>query len=89
LHAGPHALWRAAAARARRRCLSAGEIKQVRPLGLVKPKRARERLKDGLGDTGGIAALELRVVGDADAGEQRDLFSPQARNAARAVAVGL
>jgi len=77
----------ASAARARCRCLSACEIKQVRPLGLVKPERAGERLKDGLGDTGRVAALELRVVGDADTGEQRDLFPAQAGKATRAVAV--
>jgi hypothetical protein len=51
LHAGTHALWRAAAARARRRCLSAGEIKQVRPLGLVKPQRARASASSTVSET--------------------------------------
>jgi hypothetical protein len=65
-----------------------GEIKQVRPLGPVKPQCAGERLEDGLGDTGGVPALELGVVGDADTGEQRDFFSAQAGNATRAGAIG-
>ena len=52
-------------------------------LGLVELQRPRERLEHGVGDTARVAALEPRVVVDADAGEQRDLFPAQARDAAR------
>jgi hypothetical protein len=48
----------------------------VRVFRLVELERAGERLEHGLGDAGGVAPLELGVVGDADTGEQRDLFPP-------------
>ena len=60
----------------------------MRSLRVVELEGTGERLEDGVGDAGGVAALELGVVGDADAGEQRDLFPSQAGNAARAMAVG-
>lgn len=60
----------------------------MRSLGLVELKRTCKRLEDALGDAGGVAALELRVISNADAGEQRNLFPSQARNPARAMAVG-
>jgi hypothetical protein len=40
--------------------LRASEVEEVCALGLVEPQRTRECLEDGLGDAGGIAALELR-----------------------------
>jgi hypothetical protein len=77
LHTGAVSLRRAAAAAGTRgRGLCTSEIKEVRAFRLVELERARERLEHGLGDAGGVAALELGVVGDADAGEQRDLFPP-------------
>jgi hypothetical protein len=55
-------------------CVAVQLARRFSSLGLVELKSARERLEDGLGDAGGVAALEFRVVGDADSGEQRDLF---------------
>ena len=66
----------------------AREIEQVGALGVVELQRPRERLEDGVGDTAGVAALEPRVVVDADAGEQRDLFAAETGYAPRAGAVG-
>ena len=51
-------------------------------LRLVELQRTGERLEDGVGDTARVAALEPRVVVDADAGEERDLLPAQARDAA-------
>ena len=39
----------------------------MRALGVVELQRPRKRLEDGVGDTRGVAALEARVVVDADA----------------------
>ena len=57
------------------RAACAGEIEEVRALGLVELKRTGERLEHGVGDAGGVAAFELGVVGDADAGERGDLLA--------------
>ena len=53
----------------------------MRPLHLVELQGPCERLEHGLGDAGDVAALEPRVVVDADAGEHRDLLPPKPRNA--------
>jgi NADPH-dependent curcumin reductase len=53
-------------------------------LDVVELERARERIEDRLGDAAGIAALEPRVVVDADACEQRDLFATQPGDAPQA-----
>lgn len=39
--------------------------------------RAGEGLQDAVGDTAGVAALQLDVVVGADTGQQRDLLAPQ------------
>ena len=54
----------------------AGEISQVLPLGLIELQGAAERLEHALGHPGEIAALELRVVLDADSSQVGDLASP-------------
>ena len=85
LHArAARAAWRGRR-RARRggRLRGAGEVEQVRALGLVELQRAGERLEHALGDAAHVAALEARVVRDADAGEHRDLLAAQPRHAPR------
>ena len=52
----------------------------MRALGLVELQRTHERLQHGLRDAAQVAALEPRVVVDADAGEERDLLTPEARH---------
>ena len=58
----------------------------MRALGIVELQRTHQRLEDGVGDAGRIAALELRVVGEADPRERRHLFAAQPWNPARASA---
>jgi hypothetical protein len=77
-HTWTHLLPRPAAALLRRRPLRLGEVVEVRSLGLLELERPCQLVENGLGDAGGVAALELCVVGDADAGEERDLFPAQA-----------
>jgi hypothetical protein len=50
----------------------------VRVFGLVQLQRAGERFEHALRYAGQVAALQARVVIDADAGEQGDLFPAQA-----------
>src|ERR687897_2423447 len=64
------------------RLARAGEVGEVDTLCLVELQRPRKRFEHGLGDTGEVAALEPRVVVDAHAGEERDLFPPEPGNAA-------
>ena len=56
----------------------------MRAFGVVQLQRADERLEHRLGDAAEVAALEARVVVDADAGEHRDLLAAQPRHAPRA-----
>ena len=49
--------------------LRADEVEEVGAFGVVELQRTRKSLEDGVGYTGGIAAFELGVVGDADTGE--------------------
>jgi hypothetical protein len=67
----------------RGRRLRAREIEEMRPLRLVELQRTRERLEHGLGDAARVAVLELRAVGDAGPGEQRDLFPARAAGRCR------
>ena len=57
----------------------------MRALGLVELERAGERLQHGLGDAAGVATLEPRVVIDADAGEDCDLFATETRDTPRSI----
>jgi hypothetical protein len=63
----------------------AGEVEQVRALGVVELQRARQRFEHAVRRPGQVAALQARVVGDAHAGQHRDLLAAQARDAAGAV----
>ena len=74
--------WRGTAARACRRPGGAGEVEQVRALGVVELETAGERFEHALGDAAQVAALHLGVVVDADAGEHRGLFAAQSGDAA-------
>ncbi len=89
LHAGAHLLRRRSALRARLRAgvRRAGEVEQVRPLGLVQLQRPRDRLQDAFRGAGEVPALEVGVVVDAHPGEQRRLFPAEPGDAAVA-AVG-
>jgi len=63
----------------------AGEVEEVRALRVVELKCTGQRLEDAVGGPGEVAPLQARVVRDADAGQDRDLLAPQARNAPGAV----
>ena len=64
----------------------AGEVEQVGSFGVVELERPGECLEHAFGDAVDVSALEARVVGDADAGQDGDLLTAQSRNASRAVA---
>ena len=57
-------------------------------LGVIELEGAGEGLEDAVGDAGRVAAFELGVIGDADAGERGDLLAAQPGNATRASAEG-
>jgi hypothetical protein len=46
------------------------EVEEMCALDLVQLQRPRERLQDAVRDAGRVAALEARVVVDADSGEE-------------------
>ena len=54
-------------------------------LGVVELKRASQCLQHALGGSAHVAALQPRVVRDADAGQDGDLLAAQPGNAAAAV----
>jgi hypothetical protein len=56
-------------------------VEQVRALDVGQRERAGDRLEDGVRLARGVAALEPRVVVDADPGEERDLLAAEARYA--------
>ena len=68
------------------RARGAGEIEEVRALGLIELERPPQRFEHELGDAADMAALQTPVVVGTDAGEGGDLFSTQPGNAALAVA---
>lgn len=47
----------------------------MRAFGVVELQRAGERFEDAFGDAAELAAFQAGVVGDADAGQDRDLFA--------------
>jgi hypothetical protein len=69
-------------------CAVRARPEEVGAFDLVELERSRERVEDAIGDTGGIAALEPRVVVDADPGEERDLFATEAGDATQPGAEG-
>ena len=70
-----------------RRLCRAGEVEEVRALGVVELERAGQRLQHALGDAADVAALQAGVVRDADAGQDGDLLAAQPGNAATPVGV--
>ena len=60
-----------------RRLCGAGEVEEVGALSLVELERPGERLEHALGDAADVTALQARVVRDADAGQDGDLFAAQ------------
>jgi hypothetical protein len=77
LHAGPHPLLAALARGGAARPGGAGEVEQVGPFRLVQLQRAGDSAEDLVGDAGGVALLQPRVVVDRDAGEHRDFLPAQ------------
>jgi len=59
----------------------------VRPLGFVELQRPRDPFEDVFGDAAGVAALESRVVLDADASEHRGLLAAQSLHSSPAAIV--
>jgi short chain dehydrogenase len=57
----------------------------VRAFGVVELQRAGEPFEHAFGDAADIAAFQAGVVGNADSGQDRDLFAAQSRNAPRTV----
>jgi hypothetical protein len=53
----------------------------VRAFGVVELQRAGERFEHAFGDAADVAALQAGVVGNADAGQDRDLLAAQSGNA--------
>lgn len=62
------------------------EVEQVGALGIVELQRSGDGVQDAVGRAGDRPAFELRVVVDADAGEEGDLLTSQARHAPLPVA---
>ncbi len=72
---------RAMPAPQQRRC-GAGQVEQVRALGLIQLQGAGECVKDGVGGAAGVAAFQAGVVVDAEPGQQRDLLPAEPGDAA-------
>ena len=68
----------------RRRGGGAGEVDQVRALGVVELERVSERVQDAVGGAGGVATLQALVV--LDAGQRRHLLAAEAGHLAAAPA---
>jgi NADP-dependent 3-hydroxy acid dehydrogenase YdfG len=60
----------------------------VGALGILESQRVRERIKDGIGGAGGVAALQALVVLDAHPGKRGDLLAPQNTTGRIAVITG-
>src|SRR6266498_794557 len=80
LHARPHPLRCRAATPSRRRVPYTCEVEKLCSLGLGELKRTSERFQNGLRSARHIAALEARVVIDADPGEERDFLPAEPWN---------
>ena len=87
MHRGPNPLWGCPAG-----CAGgaggADQIDEMGPLGLIQLQGASDAVDDALGDAGGVAALEPRVVLAGDAGQEGDLVAAQARDPSTLSAVG-
>ena len=63
----------------------AGEVEEVGALGVVELERPGQCLQHALGGAAHVSAFQARVVLDAHAGQDRDLFAAQSGNATSAV----
>jgi len=63
----------------------AGEIEEMAALGVVELERPGQCLQHALGGAAHVSALQARVVRDAHAGQDRDLFAAQSGNATSTV----
>jgi hypothetical protein len=63
----------------------AGEIEEMRALGLVELQGPGERFEHAVGDAVDVPTLDPGVVGDAEASQDGDLLASQAGDAAAAV----
>src|SRR6266540_2706076 len=80
LHAGPNPLPRRPTTCSGHRVRTAREVKEVRALGLVELERTSKCLQNGLRNAARVAALEARVIVDADPREERDLLPAEPWN---------
>ena len=64
------------------------QVVEVGVFGLVELQGAADAVEDRLGDAGRVAAFEAHVVLGAHPGEQGDLFTAKALDAAAAAEVG-
>ena len=86
LDLGPDAWLGLAPARARPgRLGGAGEVEEVGALGVVELQRPGQCLQHALGGAAHVAAFQARVVLDAHAGQDGDLFAAQSGNATSTV----
>ena len=85
LHAGPDPFLSRTPARRGCRLGRAREVEEMRPLGVVELQGAGQRFQNAFGDPAQVPALEPGVVGNADAGEDRDLLPAQPRHTPGAV----
>jgi hypothetical protein len=63
----------------------AGDVDEVRALGVVEAQRACQRVEDAVGGADEIAAFQAAVVGHADARQDGDFLAAQAGHAPDAV----
>src|SRR4051795_5277004 len=63
----------------------ASKVEEVSALGVVELERSGQRLQHPFGDSAQVSAFQAGVVGNADAGQDSDLFAAQARDASRTV----
>ena len=70
----------------RDRTRGAGQVEEVRALGVVELQRPGQRFQHELGDAADLAALQAPVVVGADTGQRRDLLAAQAGHPPLAVA---
>ena len=63
----------------------AGQVEEVRALGVFESERSRKGFKHALRDAAEVAAFQPGVVLDADTGQDSDLFATQAWDAPRTV----
>ena len=85
LHAGPDPFLSRTPSRRGCRLRRACEVKEMRTLGVVELQGASERFQNAFGDPAEVPSLEPGVVGNADAGEDRDFLPAQPRHTPGAV----